>query len=289
MFNIPNILTASNLICGVLGIAFALTGRIDLTAWLVFVALIFDFLDGFLARQLNQFSELGKQLDSLADMITFGVLPGIICFVLLIISGAHEIVSSTTGLLVNSPWLELSFGQSVDRLIDMYFADLTGNPLFAASFHFTGWFLFVPFVALLIPFLSLFRLAKFNIDTRQSNGFIGLPTPANAVFFTVIPLMLWDSWGEIGWKNTLATALIKDSVLTSLIVLFSFLLVAELPMISLKFKTFKWAENKMRYVLILISCVLIITLCFWAIPIILFLYIILSVIDNSQRKNKVTL
>lgn len=288
MFNIPNILTASNLICGVLGIAFALTGRVDLTAWLVFAALIFDFLDGFLARKLNQFSELGKQLDSLADMVTFGVLPGIICFILLIISGAFDIVN-TQNLAINSPWLEASFGQSVDRLIDIYFADLTGNPLFGAAFHYTGWHLFVPFVALLIPFFSLFRLAKFNIDTRQNENFIGLPTPANTLFFISIPLMLWDSWGGMEWKNIVANIIIKDSVLTSFIVLFSFLLIAEFPMISLKFKSFKWAENKMRYTLILLSFVLIVILNFWAIPIILFLYIILSVIDNSTSKNKVRL
>ncbi|MEO9256729.1 MAG: CDP-alcohol phosphatidyltransferase family protein [Crocinitomicaceae bacterium] len=285
MFSIPNFFTASNLICGVLGIIFSLSGRIDLAPWLVFVALICDFLDGFLARKLKQASELGKQLDSLADMVTFGVLPGVVCFILLIIGGANEIVHLPNST-VASPWLSDSFGQSVNALIDMYVGDLTGNPITTAPFHFYGWYLFVPFIALLIPFFSLFRLAKFNLDKRQSDQFIGLPTPANTLFFMAFPLMLWDGWGTTDWKSTISLLVLKDSILTSFIVLFSFLLIAELPLIALKFKTFKWKKNESRYILIMGSCILIMLLSLWSIPIIVFLYLILSIIDNSTKKIK---
>ena len=282
MFALPNWLTAGNLICGVLAIMFSLTGRIDLAPWLVMIAALLDFLDGFLARKMGVSSELGKQLDSLADMVTFGVVPGIICFILLIINGAHEVVHTSFGPEA-SPYLYDSFGQSIHQLITFYFADLTGNPLDYAPFHFSGWYLYSPFVALFIPFFSLFRLAKFNIDTRQSDKFLGLPTPANTLFFMSLSLMLWDAWGETGWKHTLIYTLIKEEILSVFIVLFSVLLVTEIPLIALKFKDYSWKNNRMRYVLIGISVILIALLSFRAIPVILFLYLGLSMVENWRR------
>lgn len=282
MFALPNWFTAGNLICGVMAILFAMTGRIDLAPWLVMIAALLDFMDGFLARKMGVSSELGKQLDSLADMVTFGVVPGIISFILLIINGAHEVVHASFGPEA-SPYLYDSFGQSIHQLITFYFADLTGNPLEFAPFHFSGWYLYSPFVALSIPFFSLFRLAKFNIDTRQSDKFLGLPTPANTLFFMSLPLMLWDAWGETGWKHTLIYTLIKEEILSVFIVLFSVLLVTEIPLIALKFKDFSWKNNRMRYVLIGISVLLIALLSFRAIPVILFLYLGLSMVENWRR------
>jgi CDP-diacylglycerol---serine O-phosphatidyltransferase len=282
MFALPNWFTAGNLICGVMAILFALTGRIDLAPWLVMIAALLDFMDGFLARKMGVSSELGKQLDSLADMVTFGVVPGIISFILLIINGAHEVVHASFGPEA-SPYLYDSFGQSIHQLITFYFADLTGNPLEFAPFHFSGWYLYSPFVALLIPFFSLFRLAKFNIDTRQSDKFLGLPTPANTLFFMSLPLMLWDAWGETGWKHTLIYTLIKEEILSVFIVLFSVLLVSEIPLIALKFKDFSWKNNRMRYVLLGLSVILIALLSFRAIPVILFLYLGLSMVENWRR------
>jgi CDP-diacylglycerol--serine O-phosphatidyltransferase len=282
MFVLPNLLTAGNLLCGVLAILFALTGRIDLAPWLVMIAAALDFFDGFLARKMGLSSELGKQLDSLADMVTFGVVPGIVCFILLIINGAHEVVQASFGPDA-SPYLYDSFGQSIHQLITIYFADLTGNPLDYAPFHFSGWYLFSPFVALFIPFFSLFRLAKFNIDTRQTDKFLGLPTPANTLFFISLPLMLWDAWGETGWKHTLIHTLLKEEILSSFIVLFSVLLITEIPLIALKFKDFTWKNNRMRFILIGLSVVAIALLSFRAIPVIMFLYLGLSMVDNISR------
>lgn len=285
MFSLPNILTASNLICGILAIFFSMMGRIDMAPVFITAALLFDFLDGFLARKMGISGELGKQLDSLADMVTFGVVPGVLCFILLIINGGVEITSLPEST-ISSPYLYDSFGMSVHTIISFYFADLTGNPIASAPFHFSGTTLYLPFIALLIPFFSLFRLAKFNLDTRQSDRFLGLPTPANTLFFMAIPLFLWDAWGETGWKVIIAELLIKPTVLISFIVLFSLLLVSEIPLIALKFKHFSWKGNEFRYVQILVSIVLFVLLSFRAIPIILFLYLILSITDNFFEKKR---
>jgi len=283
MFTLPNILTASNLLCGTMAIFFAIMGRIDMAPILILVALILDFLDGFLARKMGLSGELGKQLDSLADMVTFGVAPGVVCFILLIVSGGQEIVAASNGEIV-SPYFYDSFGMSIHTLTSFYFADLTGNPIEFAPFHYSGLQLFLPFTALLIPFFSLFRLAKFNLDTRQTDQFIGLPTPANTLFFMTIPLLLWDAWGETGWKTVLADFAIRPSVLIPFILLFSLLLIAEIPLIALKVKHFRWKENEFRYILIVGAALLLFTLSFRAIPLIIFFYLILSVVENRVKR-----
>ena len=283
MFTLPNILTASNLLCGTMAIFFAIMGRIDMAPILTLVALILDFLDGFLARKMRLSGELGKQLDSLADMVTFGVAPGLVCFILLIVSGGQEIVAASNGEIV-SPYFYDSFGMSIHTLTSFYFADLTGNPIEFAPFHYSGLQLFLPFTALLIPFFSLFRLAKFNLDTRQTDQFIGLPTPANTLFFMTIPLLLWDAWGETGWKTVLADFAIRPSVLIPFILLFSLLLIAEIPLIALKIKHFRWKENEFRYILIVGAALLLFTLSFRAIPLIIFFYLILSVVENRVKR-----
>ncbi|WP_343637679.1 CDP-alcohol phosphatidyltransferase family protein [Fluviicola sp.] len=262
MFNLPNLITASNMLCGVLAIILAFAGRIDIAPYFIFLAAVLDFFDGFAARMLKQQGELGKQLDSLADMISFGLAPGIIMFVLMVIQQRGIDLFQSTALLNMSMHVELY------DLVNLQ------------------WDNKLPFLALIIPFFSLFRLAKFNIDTRQSESFIGLPTPANTIFFMAFPLLLAQYGNKTGWEHDLIIWLIQPAVLIPIIVIMSLLLVSELPLFALKFKHFKWKGNGTRYVF-LISCgILISTLLIWSIPIIVLLYLLLSFIQHILRKNR---
>lgn len=146
---IPSFVTVLNLFCGCLACIAALTDNINVTAILVFIALILDFLDGFLARKLGAESEFGKQLDSLADLITFGLVPGIIVFKMFLNT------NSNTNEILFSDW-------DID---------------------------FLPLTAFLITISSAIRLANFNIDINQKNSFLGLPTPANTLFIVSLPLI----------------------------------------------------------------------------------------------------
>lgn len=250
---IPNLFTLGNLFCGCLAIIFAFEWKLDWAAYMVFLAAFLDFFDGFLARILKVQSELGKQLDSLADMVSFGVVPGIIVFQLL---GLNEILDHDTYIVLHD-------------------------------------IIYIKYIALLIPLFSAYRLAKFNIDTRQSNGFIGLPTPANAVFFSSIALILFNvlippfdtTIGEsILFKNALCYEIMpyltSKYLLVSLVVVFSLLLVLPLPIFALKFKNFGWTDNKIRYIFLALSIVLLILFQAIAIPFIVILYIVLSIVNN---------
>lgn len=278
MFTVANILTGFNLLFGVSSIIFTFSGRLEWAVLAIFAGALCDFLDGFVARLLKQPSELGKQLDSLADLVTFGVAPGIIVFVLLILSGSWDIIIEQGGDL-NALWLDGTMGHSVHFWISVFLNDLVGNQSSHLPTHFYGWYKVMPFIALLIPFLSMFRLAKFNLDTRQATGFIGLPTPANSLFFASFALMLWDGFGQENWKTILSMALIKDQLLLSLVILFSVLLVSELPLFALKFTSFKWKGNEIRYIFLLTSLVMILLLWAWAIPVIVILYLLFSVVN----------
>ncbi|MDF3029170.1 MAG: CDP-alcohol phosphatidyltransferase [Fluviicola sp.] len=263
MFNIPNLITASNMLCGVFAIILAFAGRIDIAPYFIFLAAILDFFDGFAARLLKQQGELGKQLDSLADMISFGLAPGIIMFVLILLEQ-----NDINRLFEDTVSLNLSVGVHLSGLVNFQLENK------------------LPFLALIIPFFSLFRLAKFNIDTRQSESFIGLPTPANTIFFMAFPLLLSRYGGTTGWEHDLIMWLIQPIVLIPIIVIMSLLLVSELPLFALKFKHFKWKGNATRYIF-LISCgILISTLLIWSIPIIVLLYLLLSFIQHILRKNR---
>lgn len=281
MFNIPNLITASNMLCGVFAIILAFAGRIDIAPYFIFLAAILDFLDGFVARILKQQGELGKQLDSLADMISFGLAPGIVMMVVLIVSGT-----------------EYNFGNRIEEALGIpvgHFDVQISNYSLVVKEGISSWFEqfgslkhlnFLPIVGLVIPFFSLFRLAKFNIDTRQSESFIGLPTPANTIFFMAFPLLLSQYGGTKGWEHDLIMWLVQPVVLISIIVVMSVLLVSELPLFALKFKHFKWKGNGTRYIF-LISCgILISTLLIWSIPIIVLLYLLLSFIQYILRKNR---
>lgn len=283
MFTVANILTGFNLLFGVSSIILTFSGRLEWAVLAIIAGAICDFLDGFVARLMKQQSELGKQLDSLADMVTFGVAPGLIIFVLLILSGAWDIILESGGG-INELWIEGTMGFSVQLWVSVFLNDLVGNNSPFLPSHFYGWYKVMPFFALLIPFMSLFRLAKFNLDKRQATGFIGLPTPANSLFFASFALMLWDGFGQDSWKTVLSMTFIKDQLLLSLVVLFSILLVAEIPLFALKFTSFKWKSNEIRYSFLLISLILLLVLWVWAIPIIVILYILLSIVINKLSK-----
>lgn len=266
MFNIPNLFTASNMLCGVIAILLSFAGRIDIAPFFIFAGAVLDFFDGFLARLLKQQGELGKQLDSLADMITFGLAPGIMMLVLLAYS--TEVEGAIPAYL--------SFGDQVRFAFQGWMYQL----LHGSSF---SW---IPFTALVIPFFSMFRLAKFNIDTRQTEAFIGLNTPTNTIFFTAFPLILANSFGESSWENTFINRIVEPQIMIPIIIGMSLLLISEIPFFSLKLKTFKWKGNEMRF-LFLISCLLlIVSLMVWAIPFIVLLYTVLSVVENIFFKKK---
>ncbi len=279
MFNIPNLFTAGNMLCGVFAIILAFAGRIDIAPYFIFLAAILDFLDGFLARILKQQGELGKQLDSLADMISFGLAPGIIMLFVLVFSVLSKDLYSIgmDSVFDQSSMLAMCFVSS-----NAWEMSLSGTQVSMFQMDYTQ--VMLPFAALIITFFSLFRLAKFNIDTRQSESFIGLPTPANTIFFMAFPLLLTHYGNTTGWEHNLIMWLIQPWVLIPIIVVMSLMLVSELPLFALKFKSFKWAGNEIRYIF-LISCgILIPTLLFWSIPIIIILYLKLSFINNLLRK-----
>ena len=242
--NIPNSITCANLLCGCIAIVCAFNDNLIWSTYLVGIAGILDFLDGFIARQLNVHSEIGKQLDSLADMVTFGAVPGIVMYKMLLSSN--------------------SFSGSFDNISALS--------------------LYLPFTAFLITIFSAIRLAKFNIDTRQSNSFIGVPTPANAILICSLPLIKFFQ-PQAGNLNLIP--IIENTwLLMALTILMSYLLVAELPLFALKFKNFSWSDNRTRYSFLLAAVLMLLLFQFIAIPFIIFLYVILSVIDKIFTKNK---
>ena len=278
---IPNLLTAGNLIGGIFAILFTLTGNIEIAPLFIFASAILDFLDGFIARLLKVPSEMGKQLDSLADMVTFGVAPGLMIFV----------------MMGGMAWFDFDnfIGQFevIDRTIvggEIIFPD----DVISATVVDLGYYKFLPFIAFLIPVFALFRLAKFNTDTRQKNDFIGLPTPAMTLFFAVLPILIFNTYNGVlegsihfySWEMTIAQSLESPLVLAFLSVIFSILMVIELPLFSLKFKHIKWKGNEIRFIFLTISLILLATLFLWAIPLIVILYVILSLIITLIRKAK---
>ena len=202
--NIPNLFTLGNLFCGCIAIVLAFEGNLIGAAYMVGIAGVFDFLDGLVARILKVNSEIGKQLDSLADVVSFGVVPGVIIF---------KLINQT---MITSP---------------------------------------ISFFGFLVTIFSAIRLAKFNIDTRQTDSFIGLPVPANAIFIASLPLSL----NSDSFSNTLQQTILNPYCLILLSLISSFLLVAPLPLFALKFKNFckrcllwcgygfHWSDSFRRY------------------------------------------
>ncbi len=237
--HLPNTITCLNLFCGCLSVVASFNGQLATAAYFIFAAAVFDFFDGFVARWLKAYSEIGKELDSLADMVSFGLAPASIMFAMLLRAVAAKGIAT-----------------------DMYAC---------------GWFIAIS--AFLIAVFSALRLAKFNIDTRQSDSFIGLPTPANALF---ICSLVFTAQGN-GYFAALTGNLF---FLLAIIVVFSYLLVAELPLFSLKFKSFDWKNNKIRYIFIGLSAIILIALQWTGLSIIILVYIILSVLVRILCNNK---
>lgn len=202
-------------------------------AMLVGASLIFDFLDGFTARALKAYSPMGKELDSLADMVTFGFVPGAVMY--------HLFTNSVPLVLYQ-------------------------NEIWARAIS------FLPFI---ITIFSALRLAKFNIDTRQSDSFIGVPTPANTVLIIGLALVIHDD------RFNLTPTILNSYFIAGSCMVLSYLLVAEIPMFALKFKSFAWAPNKVQYLFLILSLLSIIFLQFAGIPLVIILYIILSLVQNQ--------
>lgn len=213
--HLPNFLTCCNLLCGCFGIVFLLEDRGVPAAYFVWASCVFDFLDGFVARLLKVSSLIGKELDSLADVISFGLLPALVMYKLI---GGHTTVE----------WL--------------------------------------PYVAFLMAAFSALRLAIFNVDETQTDSFRGLNTPANTLFITSLPLL----------PASIGSWLYQDWLLVAITIVFSLLMVSRIEIFALKFKNFGWADNKMRFTFLILSVLLIVLFKLTALPLIILLYIGLS-------------
>jgi CDP-diacylglycerol--serine O-phosphatidyltransferase len=239
------------------------SGRLDIAVLLVLLGMVFDFLDGFAARLLKVQSSLGKQLDSLADVVTFGVAPGMIMLVMMIID-VEQYMSSP-----HPEYIYLDFSEHIALLLSGEIND------------------FVPFIALMIPFFSMLRLAKFNIDERQSDSFIGLPTPANALFLLGFPAILVFPELTPGFVKSALPYILHQYTMAAGVAIFSLLLISELPLFALKFKNFNWAGNELRFIFLLISIGLIPLFGALALPLIVILYILFSVVTFLLNRNEI--
>jgi len=279
MFNLANLFTAANMLCGCISIILTLAGRIDIAPLFILGGAVLDFFDGFIARKLKIAGPLGKQLDSLADMITFGVAPGVLMLVMIILGiDISSLIPAEDGARVYQNDLSYFVYFQVAAWFQALVYEVPNN--FDASIK------FLPFIAMAIPFFSMFRLAKFNIDENQSDKFIGVPTPLNTIFFLFFPLYFAFNLQNWGHQPKFIHGLFDCYTLSAISVLFSLLMVSNIPMIALKFKNFTWKDNYFRFSLIGISLIIIPLLTFWAIPIIVFLYLFLSLIENYQTKKK---
>jgi|YelNatPaOPRAMG01_1025707.scaffolds.fasta_scaffold02520_28 CDP-diacylglycerol--serine O-phosphatidyltransferase len=223
---IPNSITSANLFSGCIATYAGFDGQYDIAALFIIIAAILDFFDGFAARMLHAYSPMGKELDSLADVVSFGVAPSAMVF---------SVMFDT----------------------------------FPVQWH------FLSFSAFFIAVFSALRLAKFNIDERQGNIFIGLPTPANALFWASFVVASSNLFTSLHWKFTLV-----------LIAVFCYLLLAEIPMFSLKMKSWKWKDNRTRYIYLILTSLVLISARFNAssLALVIVLYIIFSIVSFYRKK-----
>lgn len=245
--HIPNIVTLMNLASGCVGIMLAGQGKLEWAAAMVFIGAAFDFADGFVARALGVSSELGKQLDSLSDNITFGVLPSILLIQLLIVGP------------INSGKLFL-FMPTVDDL---------------------EYYQWLPLIS--VAMAAAYRLGKFNIDTRQTTSFLGLPSPANGIFFASLFLGVYYRQ----FPEFIINILANNLSIYILAFTFALLMISEIPMFAMKVKGVGWRGNEFRYILLIVAVVLIILLKFAGVALTIIAYILLSIIENLVRKNEV--
>jgi len=247
--HIPNFITLLNVFSGCVATVFAVLNQLELAALFVALGIFFDFFDGLAARVLDVKSELGLQLDSLADMITSGLVPGIVMFQLL--------AMSQTG------------GWDNDILNSMaYLGDFQLRSLW-------------PFAGFIITMASAYRLAKFNLDENQVSSFIGLPTPANALLILSLPLILFYHP-----SNVLSNLILNQWFLIGLVFVSTFLLNCSLPLFALKFKNWSFKDNALRYIFLIISLVLLITMKFLAVPLIILFYVLSSLVSQWFQKTE---
>ena len=218
--HIPNIITLANLFTGCVGIVFAFNNDLLYAAYAIWIAAVFDFFDGFSARMLKVSSPIGKELDSLADMVTFGVLPSVILFKLM---------------------------------------DGASNEI-------------IPYIGFILALFSALRLAKFNVDTRQTTTFIGMPTPAAAFFVSGLPFWQAEHTELVTWRGVMIITIIL-----------SLLLVSPIKMLALKFSEYSVRENWHRYLVILFSVLAFVFLGSKSLPLIIALYLIISLISPKPK------
>lgn len=223
--NIPNAITCCNLLSGCVAVSQAFAGDMEMAFLFIIIGALFDFCDGLVARLLHISSPIGKELDSLADCVTFGVAPSAMVF-------------GTLQMLTENEYL--------------------------------------PYIAFIMAAFSALRLAKFNLDERQTTSFIGLPTPANALF--------WASL-IVGYQDEIIASLsFAKFIIIIMVLICSYILIAEIPMFSLKFKHYGWKGNEIRYIFLLTGLVLIIIFFEKALAIAIAWYVLLSVISNAFSK-----
>jgi CDP-diacylglycerol--serine O-phosphatidyltransferase len=236
--HIPNLITLGNLFCGTIATIYAVQADFVFAGLFVILGIVFDFFDGFAARLFKVSGELGRQLDSLADMVTSGVVPGIIML----------------------------------KLIEV-------NTINASNSFFDNSILGISLVGLVLTLGACYRLAKFNIDTRQSDSFIGLPTPAMSLFVISLPLI--QEYSNIEFALNLIT---NNYFLITITILLTYLMNAQLPLFSLKFKDYSIKNNLIKYVFLIASLLMIVFLQYISIPLIIIVYVVLSVISNFSKK-----
>ncbi len=231
--HIPNTITCCNLISGCIATLYASQANYSMALTFIIIGAVFDFFDGFAARLLHVSSPVGKELDSLADDITFGFAPATIVFSMLQTALANSACGTESCPIA----------------------------------------MLLPYAAFIIAAFSALRLAKFNLDERQTTSFIGLPTPANALFWAALSLTL-HTHGMLVPSTTLAVCLLVGVLLSS------YLLVAEIPMFALKFKSYGWKGNELRFSFIIISALLLVILKWGGFSLIIVLYILTSILNN---------
>ncbi|WGK63821.1 CDP-alcohol phosphatidyltransferase family protein [Croceiramulus getboli] len=239
---VPNAFTLANLSCGVIATVLAVNGDLVTAAFFVFAGIFFDFFDGFFARILKAESEVGLQLDSLADLVTSGLAPSLVLV---------QLFRQAEGW-TRSPELNIT--------------DLM---------HSGTW---MPWLGFLVVLASAYRLAKFNVDTRQTTSFIGLPTPANALLILSLPLMLHYQYAP--WMDDV---LLNLWFLAGLSLLSAVLLNAEIALFALKFKHWAFRGNEVRYLFLIGAGVLLLALQYQAIPVIILAYVLVSLLTNSKE------
>ncbi|MFC2114989.1 CDP-alcohol phosphatidyltransferase family protein [Bacteroidota bacterium] len=240
--HIPNIITLCNLAIGALAVLMALENQVVFASWLILLAALLDFLDGFLARALDAMSMIGKQLDSLADLISFGMAPTAIVYKL----------------------MEFS---------------IRGDIFYSGIQDFSLPERFLLFAPIMLVLFAAIRLAEFNIQQDPSK-FYGMPTPAAAIYFAGGCIFLVNNIGSL-----LSNFILQPIVLLANIVIISLLMIVRIPLFSLKFHDFRWKGNEIRYIFLAISCILLIILQEIALPVIILIYLLLSITVSLIRKD----